>query len=243
MPKVSKNNPFTDTILEFKSSSFPVPVLMLSSNALNLIDTQLHTKISLAPEFFKNSPVVFDLSFLNEQDLSIDIEELTRVIQKAGLLPIGIRGGNEAQNNKALALRIPVYSQHHNVQSPNTTPKTPSQQEPVTAKESQTLLITQPVRSGQRVYSNGDLIILSQVSPGAEILAEGNIHVYNSLKGRVLAGVLGNTNARIFCSDSQAELISIAGNYKISEDLQAFYHNKPVQIYLQEHTLIIQDID
>jgi len=86
------------------------------------------------------------------------------------------------------------------------------------------------------------LIILSQVSAGAEIIAEGNIHVYNTLRGRALAGVQGNEDARIFCFDLQAELISIAGNYKVSEDLDKSVRNKPVQIYLQNEALIIKDI-
>jgi septum site-determining protein MinC len=103
-------------------------------------------------------------------------------------------------------------------------------------------MITHPVRSGQRIYSTGDLIILAQVSAGAEIMAEGNIHVYGSLRGRALAGVQGNTEARIFCSDLQAELISIAGNYKVSEDLNGTVLHQPVQIYLQNHTLVIKDI-
>jgi septum site-determining protein MinC len=106
----------------------------------------------------------------------------------------------------------------------------------------QTVLITQPVRSGQRIYAAGDLVILAQVSAGAEIIAEGNIHVYNTIRGRALAGVQGNTQARIFCFDLQAELISIAGNYKVSEDLDESMRNKPVQIYLQGQSLIIKDI-
>ncbi len=103
-------------------------------------------------------------------------------------------------------------------------------------------LITQPIRSGQRIYASGDLIILSQVSAGAEIMAEGNIHVYNTLRGRALAGVHGNTTARIFCFDLQAELISIAGDYKTSEDLNKQTYKNPVQIYLQNHALIIKEI-
>lgn len=93
-----------------------------------------------------------------------------------------------------------------------------------------------------RIYSSGDLIILSQVSAGAEIMAEGNIHVYNTLRGRALAGVHGNTAARIFCFDLQAELISIAGDYKTSEDLNKQTYNNPVQVYLQNHALIIKEI-
>ena len=106
-----------------------------------------------------------------------------------------------------------------------------------------TKLITHPIRSGQRIYAAGDLVIMAQVSAGAEIIAEGNIHVYSTLRGRALAGVQGNIEARIFCFDLQAELISIAGNYKVSEDLGASARNKPVQIYLQEKALIIKDID
>jgi septum site-determining protein MinC len=103
-------------------------------------------------------------------------------------------------------------------------------------------VITQPIRSGQRVYSQGDLIVLAQVSSGTEIMAEGNIHVYATLRGRALAGVQGDTKARIFCSDLQAELISIAGIYKVSEDLNDSVRNKPVQIYLKDNSLIIKDI-
>jgi len=244
----SQKTPNAVPVLEFKSSTFSVPVLVLAGNDLITIDHQLQKKIQPAPDFFRNSPIVFDVQELNKQGLDIDIAELTGILYKAGLLPIGIRGGNEQQNNKALELLIPVYSLHHSVSAESNISETQKQKAsspPPTAEpktESTTTLITQPVRSGQRIYATGDLIVLAQVSAGAEILAEGNVHVYNTLRGRVLAGVLGNTAARIFCSDLQAELISIAGNYKISEDLNASTRNKPVQVYLQEHTLIIKDI-
>lgn len=235
-------------VLEFKSSTFSVPVLVLVGNDVITIEQQLQEKIQQAPEFFKNSPLVFDLQELNKHDLDIDVTELTHTIRKLGLLPIGIRGGGAQQNQQALDLGIPVHSGHTATSSP-----TPKQQIPEPAPEPEptpepqavaaiTTMITQPVRSGQRIYAQGDLVILAQVSAGAEILAEGNIHVYGSLRGRALAGVQGNTEARIFCSDLQAELISIAGNYKISEDLKGPALNQPVQIYLQNHTLVIKDI-
>ena len=234
---------YATSALEFKSSTFSVPVLVLSSDDLVAIEQQLKDKIRLAPEFFKNSPVVIDLQELNKQSYDIDFAVLTDLVRKSGLLPIGIRGGNVKQNKQALALLIPVYSIHNIGVSAETQKQkkiipTP---EPVPENAS-TTLITQPVRSGQRIYSSGDLVVLAQVSAGAEIMAEGNIHVYSTLRGRALAGVQGNTEARIFCSDLQAELISIAGNYKISEDLDETVRKKPVQIYLQNHTLIIKDI-
>lgn len=241
----SQQNAHHSPVLEFKSSTFSVPVLVLASNDVITIEQQLQEKIHLAPEFFKNSPLVFDLQELNSLDLDIDVTELINIIRKLGLLPIGIRGGAAQQNQQALELGIPIHSGYSTAVSSGTQKQqTP---EPEATTELQVIaatntLITHPVRSGQRIYAAGDLIILAQVSAGAEILAEGNIHVYGSLRGRALAGVQGNTEARIFCSDLQAELISIAGNYKISEDLNGAVLNQPVQIYLQNHTLVIKDI-
>jgi septum site-determining protein MinC len=245
----SQKTPNTPMALEFKSSTFSVPVLVLFSDDLVVIEQQLQEKISLAPEFFRNSPLVLDLQGINKQGYDIDIAALTDIIRKAGLLPVGIRGGNAQQNKQALELLIPVYSIHSGgVSAENKKQKTIT---PAPALESKTdiytdltttTLITQPIRSGQRIYAAGDLVILAQVSAGAEIMAEGNIHVYNTLRGRALAGVRGNTEARIFCFDLQAELISIAGNYKVSEDLDENVRNKPVQIYLQDQALIIKDI-
>jgi len=239
--------PYTVPALELKSSTFSVPVLVLYSADLTAISQQLQKKIQLAPEFFRNSPLVFDVQDLNKQGIDIDISGLVNTLYKAGLLPIGIRGGNQRQNDRALALKIPIYSLHHSlaaeIKAEAAKAKSPEpRREETPAASAPSMLITQPVRSGQSIYAAGDLIILAQVSAGAEILAEGNVHVYNTLRGRVLAGVLGDTEARIFCYDLQAELISIAGNYKTSEDLHKSISGKPVQIYLQEHALIIKDI-
>ncbi|WP_250655011.1 septum site-determining protein MinC [Alkalimarinus coralli] len=108
-------------------------------------------------------------------------------------------------------------------------------------KAQETRIIYQPVRSGQQIYAqNGDLIVLAQVSAGAEILADGNIHVYGPLRGRALAGVRGNTKARIFCHSLEAELVSIAGQYKISEDLQNGHWKQPAQIHLSDETLTVK---
>ncbi|MFU8789833.1 MAG: septum site-determining protein MinC, partial [Methylobacter sp.] len=208
-----QQNTSHSSALDFKSSTFSVPVLVLASNDVVAIEQKLQEKVHLAPEFFKNSPLVFDLQEVNKRGDDINVSELVGIIRKLALLPIGIRGGTAQQNQQALELGIPVHSGH------NATTSSAGQQQtakPAPLPEPQTIaapttLITLPVRSGQRIYAEGDLIILAQVSAGAEILAEGNIHVYGSLRGRALAGVLGNSAARIFCSDLQAELISIAG--------------------------------
>lgn len=233
--------PNNSPILEFKSDSFSVPVLLLFTHDLKIIEQQLKEKVDAAPEFFKNSPLIFDVQELNKLDFPIDLPALVDIIRQSNLLPVGMRGGNAKQNKEALKLLIPVYSAHSS-NAPSDTPKQKDITPEIIESISTTTLITRPVRSGQRLYSSGDLVVLAPVSAGAEIMAEGNIHVYGTLRGRALAGVQGNTEARIFCSDLQAELISIAGNYKISDDMRDVVSKKPVQVYLQDHTLIIKDI-
>ncbi len=235
--------------LEFKSTSLTVPVLQLASNDLAHIQQQLQEKISQAPEFFKNSPLLIDLQKLNSQSLPIELDDIVTLIREHGFLPIGIRGGNENQNHAALAMNLPVHSlhstvaaSHHGSAAKSKTLPVPDVKDNLPEPSLENKLIHQPVRSGQRVYAKGDLIVTATVSAGAEIMAEGNIHVYGTLRGRALAGVLGNVESRIFCSDLQAELISIAGIYQLSDDLKPETAGRPVQISLDNQTLIIKDI-
>ncbi|SDY80268.1 septum site-determining protein MinC [Nitrosomonas sp. Nm33] len=234
-------------VLEIRSSTFFVPVLVLYINDLIVIEQRLLQKVSQAPDFFRNSPIVFDLHALNNNNNEIDVVRLVQLIRKIGLFPIGIRGGSESQNEQANSIFIPVDNTRSSqsiaaAEIPRTSAPSPQTIVKEVVVNNAATLITQPVRSGQRIYVSGDLIILAQVSAGAEIMAEGNIHVYNTLRGRALAGVQGDTNARIFCFDLQAELISIAGDYKTSEDLKETIRKKPVQIYLQNHALIIKEL-
>ena len=108
-----------------------------------------------------------------------------------------------------------------------------------------TVLVSTPVRTGQQVYAeNGDLIVTGIVSQGAELIADGNIHIYAPMRGRALAGAKGNTNARIFIHSMQAELVSVAGIYRnFEQDLPEHLHKKPVQVSLQDNRLVISAID
>ncbi len=237
-------------VLEFKSSTFFVLVLIIYSNDLTIIEQKLREKISQAQDFFRNSPIILDVRELNQQGHEIDIIKLITLIRSTGLFPVGIRGGNDQQNLHAASLFIPIDMSRSTTSFQTEIQKAATSSPPTAPHEvikeivvsTATTLISQPVRSGQRIYASGDLIILTQVSAGAEIMAEGNIHVYNTLRGRALAGVQGNRDARIFCSDLQAELISIAGDYKTSEDLKDIAPKKPVQIYLQDQALIIKEL-
>ncbi|WP_168792936.1 septum site-determining protein MinC [Paraburkholderia aromaticivorans] len=130
------------------------------------------------------------------------------------------------------------------------TPATAAAVEPAPAAEpvrlatsSQTMVVDKPLRSGQRIYAKGDLVVLGLVSYGAEVIAEGNIHIYAPLRGRALAGVQGNHDARIFCTCLEPELISIAGIYRTTETpLPADVLGKPVQIWLEEEKLMIEPL-
>jgi septum site-determining protein MinC len=239
-----QNKSYSSSALEFKSTMFSVPVLGVASDDLMLIEQVLNEKIKLAPEFFKHSPVILDFQDVNKKQLTIALDALLAIIRKAGLFVVGVRGGTDEQHQKAIDLGIAVTA---NTEIKAELPKTPKiitapKEDVPVSDDSTTVLITKPIRSGQRIYSHGDLIVLAQVGAGAEILAEGNIHIYGTLRGRALAGVQGNIHARIFCSDLQAELISIAGHYKISDDIQGAVSNTPIQIYLQKNALVIKPI-
>ncbi len=248
-PKATSSN---SPAFEFKSSVVTAPVLKLFSTDINVITLQLREKIKQAPEFFKNSPLLIDLQAIHDQEINLPL--LVDAIRNAEILPIGIRGCTQAQKQTATDLSLPVISVPSRSNNPNlqssikdTKLATPVSADPAPPEKDkpsiiESTIIDHPIRSGQRIYVKGDLTITAQVSPGAEIMAEGNIHIYGTLRGRALAGVQGNEDACIFCSDLQAELVSIAGNYRISEDIDESVRNTPVKIYLNKQALIIKNI-
>ncbi len=234
--------------LEFKSTTINVPTLILSSPNLTEIEALLKQKIAQAPEFFRHSPLILDLQALSDHQQELDCSETIRLLRNLDFLPIGIRGANMAQKEEAATLNIPVLSnlpQSSAAAEPPPKPpveKTTAEKIDEPTKPIENMLINHPVRSGQQVYSKADLIVTATVSAGAEIIAEGNIHVYGSLRGKALAGASGNSNCHIFCSDLQAELISIAGTYQVSDEISDTAKNTPVQISLKEQSLVINPL-
>jgi len=243
---------YTKPALEFKSTSFSVPVLVIQTPELKQIKHQLEEKIAQAPAFFKNSPVLIDLQYVNDAELSFELPPLIEFLHAKKLCAVGISSGNDKQIIAALEYHIPVHSIHSPLSESSqenknlSKPVAPEVTAEKTAKNAintvENMLVSQPVRSGQRIYAKGDLTILSHVSAGAEVMAEGNIHIYGALRGRALAGVQGNSKSRIFCSALQAELISIAGHYKTSEDFDNLEQHQPTQVFLQDQALIINTL-
>lgn len=240
MPATHRESPEFPPAFEIKSGAVNLPVLKLLNADVSAVASQLRRKIRQAPDFFSDSPIAVDLHNLADDTTDINFPLLLRTLRDCGLVPVGICGGAERQQHTAQALGLAVLSLSRHESPP---PQAPATKPKALPEVSPSKIIEQPVRSGQRVYiPGGDLVVMSQVSAGAEIMADGNIHVYGTLRGRALAGVQGNLKSRIFCHDLQAELVSIGGHYKISENIEDTFRGVPVQIFLQDQSLIIQKI-
>ena len=191
---------------------------------------QLRDTMAQAPDFYRNAPLVVDLQHLAEA--RINFAELVRRLRQCQFVPVGVQNGTADQNMAAVAAGLSVV----NAGGPAAPPR-PQAKAQGDRKSSETLVVTEPVRSGQQIYSRGDLVVLAPVSPGAELLAEGHIHVYSTLRGRALAGLQGDTEARIFCRALDPELVAVAGIWQIRDNLDETLIGRPVQIHLDGETL------
>lgn len=221
--------PDSAPVFQLKGSMLAITVLELAQNNLEGLDRQLAAKVAQAPNFFSNTPLVLALDKLPADEGAVDLPGLMRICRQHGLRTLAIRASRIEDIAAAIAIDLPVLppsgarerpvEPEVEVKKPEPAPApAPAPAEPAVRP---TKIITTPVRGGQQIYAQGgDLVVVSTVSPGAELLADGNIHVYGPMRGRALAGIKGNTRARIFCQQMTAELVSIAGQYKVSEDLR-----------------------
>lgn len=201
-------------ILRLSGGVFTLSVLSLESPDAQQLATRLREERQRNPAaaaLLKNAPVVLDLSAI-PGEASLALGEILAVLRSAQLLPVGVRNAAPEQQQLASEHHLPILRGQERQAEPAATPAASAVQ------QRGTLLIEHPIRSGQRVYARGgDLICLGVVNAGAEVLADGHIHVYAPLRGRALAGVSGDETARIFCSALEAELVSIAGLYRMPE--------------------------
>lgn len=209
-------------VFQLKGSMLAITVLELAQNDLERLDRQLAVKVEQAPDFFNNTPLVLALDKL-PADSDLDLPALIALCRKQGLRTLALRAGDPQIIEAAGVLDLPVLppsgAKERKLDLASKAPAEPAK--PAEPLYRPTRVVTTPIRGGQQVYAkDGDLIVLAAVSPGAELLADGNIHVYGPLRGRALAGIKGDTNARIFCQQLAAEMVSIAGRYKVAEDLR-----------------------
>jgi septum site-determining protein MinC len=217
---------------ELKGRMMTLSVLRVLTCELEALGRQLDVTIASAPALFQSFPVLLDFESLShDAQRSFDIARLDRMLRERGMLPVGLRAASDVLTGVAAGVGIGVMAASAE----------PARRERATGAAN--LLIRQPVRSGQQLYAEGgDLIVLATVSPGAELLADGNIHVYGALRGRALAGVRGNADARIFCQRLDAQLISVAGHYRVSDNIAEAQRRHPVQVYLEGEELRIEPL-
>lgn len=202
----------------------------------------LDALIQQSPGFFAEAPVILDVARAEHLDSKEDFAELLRNLRHRRISPIAVQSATGKQ--KAGASEAGLTSLQAGHESPLERKSRPVAAVPQPlAPGPAAVLVTNPVRSGQRVVAErGDLIVVAPVSSGAELIAHGNIHVYGSLRGRALAGVHGDRDARIFCQSLEAELIAIAGLYKTSESLGTAVAKQCVQAFLEDDALRVEPL-
>jgi len=260
----------TATPFELEGMVSTVTVLRLLTDDLGAIRKALANKIEQMPGFFQDAPVALDLSALEGKDdddpqeeaprpRDIPLDALANMLRELKLVPVGVRYLREVRQREARTAGLGVLR--------GSGRKAPKPKEPVSeaqaaaAKQAEedrrngadrrrpdegfgpSMLIRTPLRSGQVVYAEQcDAVVLAHVNAGAELIADGNIHVYGSLRGRALAGAHGNEEARIFCKSLEADLVAIAGCYLRADEIPEARRGKPAQIYLDKERLVIIDL-
>lgn len=240
--------------LKIKNANLPLFVLHAMTPDMAQFKQQLEAHLAKMPDFFANAPVALGLAAIAEADATPDFADLAAFMRQRGMAIAGIIGGSEQQRRAAQDCGLGLFPEARAARKtveaePDVAPELPpvvveAAPEPVPEAVAEaaaaiptrrpTLVIDKPVRAGQRIHAEGgDLVVLAIVNAGAELIADGDIHVYAPLRGRALAGARGDTGARIFAQCMEAELVSIAGYFQVFEDgIPAAQRSKPVQVFL-----------
>ena len=240
-----------------RSAKLTTVALVLENADPRALAVALEAQASGAAPLFENEPVVVDLSRLRQADQTLAWDELLPLLRRHGMLPIAVRGGSPAQLLAAQAAGLVEASEGRPAATAATPTKadasaatTPAIPAPAPAAAIEPpppvapLIVDRPLRSGQQVYARGtDLIVLGLVSHGAEVIADGHIHVYAPLRGRAIAGARGDASARIFATCLEAQLVSIAGTYRTAETpLPDEVLARPAQVRLDGDRLVVEPL-
>ncbi len=225
---------------KLKGRLYTLTVLQVLDTDIAAFNAQLEALVKEAPRLFEQAPIVLDCTDLPEA--TIDLSALCDAVRAHGLFPVAVQGGSALFRERAVTAGLATLrssaTQDKRVVEDKVIPTAKEEKAP--SHSAQTKLITTPVRSGQQIVSQGDLIVTASVGHGAELLAEGNIHIYGTLRGRVLAGISGNQSARIFCQSFDPELIAIAGIYRLPETMESCEH--PCQVLLKGERIDIEQL-
>jgi septum site-determining protein MinC len=244
----------TANLFDIKSASLTLEAFLLKTGNLQTLAQAMDERFGATPDLFDGEPVVIDLTHLASLDMAIDFAGLIALMQRYKLKPVAVRGASikqaqaaraaglaEAPDAGAAPARVETVVKEVIREVVREVPVEVQVEVPTAAT---TMIIDKPLRSGQQVYAKGgDVIITAIVNHGAEIIADGSIHVYAPLRGKAIAGARGNTQARIFATCMEPELLSIAGTYRTTDNpLPASVRGKPAQIRLEGERLVFDPI-
>ena len=247
---------------ELKIGQVGIANLRVRTLDVEQLSREMRERVERAPKLFGRAPVIIDFGGLARMPDAATAQTLLDGLRSAGVLPVGLSYGTRETEQLAEQLKLPLLAkfraQYEPVAAapaggasaptarresvaaeapPTKAAKAPA---PAAAASSPGLVQKTPVRSGQQLYAeNRDLTVLNTVGAGAEVISDGSIHIYGTLRGRALAGAQGNTDARIFCQEFHAELVAIAGHYKVLDDVPKELRGKPVQVWLEKDELKI----
>jgi septum site-determining protein MinC len=247
-------NPNYEQAGELKIGQVGIANLRVRTLDVAKLAEEMRDRVARAPKLFARAAVIVDFGGLPGTPPLADARALVDALRDAGVIPVALAYGSNDNEQLAVQLGLPLLAKFRAQYEPvggasaPTAPAQPVAVEPAptkaalaTAVSTQPGLVqTAPVRSGQQVYAdNRDLTVLAAVGAGAEVLADGSIHIYGALRGRALAGAQGFEQARIFCREFHAELVAIAGNYMVLDEVPKELHGKPVQVWLENNELRI----
>jgi len=247
------NNPAAaaqESAFEIRFGQVGLAQMRIRSTDAAAVQAQLTARVAAAPALFERAALCLDLSPLDHDVCAADLRAVLDAIRRTGLLPVGLAHGTAAIDALARELDLPVLTQFRAQQSygaavsavkaasqptPVQTPAPAPAPAPATEEivAVPALMHHRPVRSGQRIYArHRDLVVTSAVGAGAEVMADGCVHIYGTLRGRAMAGVRGEVSARVFCHQFHAELVSVAGVFRVFETIPPDLAGKPVQAWL-----------
>jgi len=259
---IARQNDKTSPAFELKGSALTLMVLYLFTADQEELAAQLQAKFASSAGFFRNAPLLIDGSALPMDGPQVDLSALIGQLRSLGLVPVALRGGSAALQEQGLAAGLGLLpalrgeASHREVPAPTVTAEqlTPGAEEeevpraeveptPLPIVATGTKVITRTIRSGQRIVAAaGDLLVFGTVNAGAEILAAGNIHVYGPLRGRALAGIHGDSTARICALQFHPELVAIAGDYLLHDELDPAQLGGAVVVSIVAEKLKIESI-
>lgn len=254
---------------ELKIGQVGIANLRIRTLDVDQLVREMQDRVQRAPKLFGRAAVIIDFGGLSRTPDVASARALLDGLRQAGVLPVALAYGTREIEELSQALGLPLLAKFRaQYETAAAAPAsvggasapTASASRHVAAEAAPTKAAVAPaiaaqaskpglmqktaVRSGQQLYAeNRDLTVLTTVGAGAEVIADGSIHIYGALRGRALAGAQGNTDARIFCREFHAELVAVAGHYKVMEEVPKELRGKPVQIWLEQEQLKIAALD